>query len=139
MRQRIQLTRTNRSEAYPYVLGRRESVSVFSFEGTSSYKVRYSEKLLDQLLKLYPEKVFCLDSSMVEHAAVNRGVAGSSPARGARQRSRCYRYNFGSVVKRLRHRPFTAVTRVQFPSESSIIKCASAHLMMQAFFESLRM
>ena len=25
---------------------------------------------------------------------------------------------FGSVVKRLRHRPFTAVTRVQFPSES---------------------
>ena len=24
----------------------------------------------------------------------------------------------GSVVKRLRHRPFTAVTRVQFPSES---------------------
>ena len=28
---------------------------------------------------------------MVEHAAVNRGVAGSSPARGAfRQRGRCY-------------------------------------------------
>ena len=25
---------------------------------------------------------------------------------------------YGSVVKRLRHRPFTAVTRVQFPSES---------------------
>ena len=25
---------------------------------------------------------------------------------------------FGSVVKRLRHRPFTAVTRVRFPSES---------------------
>ena len=24
----------------------------------------------------------------------------------------------GSVVKRLRHRPFTAVTRVRFPSES---------------------
>ena len=36
-----------------------------------------------QLLYLYPELVFCLDSSMVEHAAVNRGVAGSSPARGA--------------------------------------------------------
>ena len=35
--------------------------------------------------------MFCLDSSMVEHAAVNRGVAGSSPARGAfRQRGRCY-------------------------------------------------
>ena len=26
--------------------------------------------------------------------------------------------NNGSVVKRLRHRPFTAVTRVRFPSES---------------------
>ena len=28
----------------------------------------------------------------------------------------------GSVVKRLRHRPFTAVTRVRFPSES--FRCA---------------
>ena len=28
----------------------------------------------------------------------------------------------GSVVKRLRHRPFTAVTRVRFPSESFKIK-----------------
>ena len=27
---------------------------------------------------------------------------------------------FGSVVKRLRHRPFTAVTRVRFPSESLV-------------------
>ena len=27
---------------------------------------------------------------------------------------------YGSVVKRLRHRPFTAVTRVRFPSESLI-------------------
>ena len=27
-------------------------------------------------------------------------------------------YHSGSVVKRLRHRPFTAVTRVRFPSES---------------------
>ena len=27
----------------------------------------------------------------------------------------------GSVVKRLRHRPFTAVTRVRFPSESVIL------------------
>ena len=26
--------------------------------------------------------------------------------------------DYGSVVKRLRHRPFTAVTRVRFPSES---------------------
>ena len=30
------------------------------------------------------------------------------------------KFNFlpGSMVKRLRHRPFTAVTRVRFPSES---------------------
>ena len=45
------------------------------------------------------------DSSMVEHTAVNRGVVGSSPTRGA----------YGPMVKRLRHRPFTAVTRVRFP------------------------
>ena len=52
-----------------------------------------------------------LDSSMVEHSAVNRVVVGSSPTRGAQ----------GSVVKRLRHRPFTAVTRVRFPSESLVV------------------
>ena len=52
--------------------------------------------------------VLFLDSSMVEHSAVNRVVAGSSPARGVD----------GLVVKRLRHRPFTAVTRVRIPSRS---------------------
>ena len=31
-----------------------------------------------------PRKNIILDSSMVEHSAVNRVVAGSSPARGAR-------------------------------------------------------
>ena len=40
---------------------------------------------------------------MVEHSAVNRVVVGSSPTRGA----------YGPMVKRLRHRPFTAVTRVR--------------------------
>ena len=63
---------------------------------------------------------------MVEHAAVNRGVAGSSPARGAEEIRAIedlliysvHLLVFGSVVKRLRHRPFTAVTRVRFPSES---------------------
>ena len=67
-----------------------------------------------------------LDSSMVEHAAVNRGVVGSSPTRGVFLNTEVFRDGFdedqpkisGSVVKRLRHRPFTAVTRVQFPSES---------------------
>ena len=60
-----------------------------------------------------------LDSSMVEHAAVNRGVVGSSPTRGVLryEKMEC-RMMRGSVVKRLRHRPFTAVTRVRFPSES---------------------
>ena len=52
-----------------------------------------------------------LDSSMVEHSAVNRVVVGSSPTRGVF-------FFLGSMVKRLRHRPFTAVTRVRFPSES---------------------
>ena len=49
--------------------------------------------------------VLCLflDSSMVEHSAVNRVVVGSSPTQGA----------YGPMVKRLRHRPFTAVTRVR--------------------------
>ena len=55
-------------------------------------------------------KFIFLDSSMVERTAVNRDVVGSSPTRGASL--------YGSMVKRLRHRPFTAVTRVRFPSES---------------------
>ena len=136
-------------------------ISVFGFEGTIPSK---------------NNSIF-LDSSMVEHSAVNRGVVGSSPTRGvvlifasqnirtvkncpqevlnncwkqlnlshlhkARknqkvigiERNRCWSHNLkerlfdccdfvkqnhnGSMVKRLRHRPFTAVTRVQFPLES---------------------
>ena len=68
-------------------------ISVFGFEGTPNEGD--SPKII-------------LDSSMVEHSAVNRVVAGSSPARGVD----------GLVVKRLRHRPFTAVTRVRIPSRS---------------------
>ena len=48
-----------------------------------------------------------LDSSAVEQPAVNRWVVGSNPTRGGNY--------LGSVVKRLRHGPFTAVTRVRFP------------------------
>ena len=65
---------------------------------------------------------------MVEHSAVNRRVVGSSPTReGMRPvrvsyRSVLSKSKYGSVVKRLRHRPFTAVTRVRFPSESLNIK-----------------
>ena len=51
----------------------------------------------------------------VEHAAVNRAVVGSSPTRGVFADSK-----FGPMVKRLRHRPFTAVTRVRFPVGSFI-------------------
>ena len=63
---------------------------------------------------------------MVEHSAVNRVVVGSSPTRGVF-------FFLGSMVKRLRHRPFTAVTRVRFPSESlheqnmRHKKCATAY------------
>ena len=38
-----------------------------------------------------------LDSSMVEHAAVNRGVVGSSPTRGAKYRRRCLKESAGSI------------------------------------------
>ena len=55
---------------------------------------------------------------MVEHTAVNRGVVGSSPTRGAKKEKEKKRE--GSMVKRLRHRPFTAVTGVQIPLESFI-------------------
>ena len=59
-----------------------------------------------------------LDSSMVEHTAVNRGVVGSSPTRGVSLRVNLFcrliaRDTNGPMVKRLRHRPFTAVTRVR--------------------------
>ena len=64
----------------------------------------------------------------VEHAAVNRAVVGSSPTRGAfyycpvlpglNRLTEAVRYDsinkqYGPMVKRLRHRPFTAVTRVR--------------------------
>ena len=51
----------------------------------------------------------------VEHAAVNRAVVGSSPTRGV------FLFNKrGPMVKRLRHRPFTAVTGVRIPLGSFI-------------------
>ena len=65
---------------------------------------------------------------MVEHSAVNRRVVGSSPTRGVNAACKSFlqvssfKREYGSVVNRLRHRPFTAVTRVRFPSESLNIK-----------------
>ena len=67
---------------------------VFSFEGVR---------------KRIKGSIIILDSSMAEHPAVNRRVAGSSPARGV---------FYGPLVKGLRHRPFTAVTRVRIPHGS---------------------
>ena len=81
---------------------------------------------------------------MVEHPAVNRQVVGSSPTLGAncagvaeladaQDLKSCdvnssYRFDsgprhqfLGPMVKRLRHRPFTAVTRVRIPVGSPFI------------------
>jgi hypothetical protein len=38
------------------------------------------------------------------------------------------RYHFGPLVKRLRHRPFTAVTRVQFSQGSPLFSDAACDL-----------
>ena len=84
-------------------------ISVFGFEGMICDKegpTKWEDALSPSNKE--PQKNVILDSSMVEHSAVNRVVAGSSPARGVD----------GLVVKRLRHRPFTAVTRVRIPSRS---------------------
>ena len=86
----------------------------------------------------------------VEHSAVNRVVVGSSPTGGVTHRNVSKKYQksskkclhlrtkygninlvaeisdkeYGSMVKRSRHRPFTAVTRVRFPVES-LCRCGS--------------
>ena len=68
-------------------------ISVFGFEGMTCDKkgsTKWEVILLPsnrQSLLQNPEQrtyIIILDSSMVEHSAVNRVVAGSSPARGAR-------------------------------------------------------
>ena len=79
-----------------------KEISVFGFEG------------LRESSKDFKKKSSSIAQS-VEHSAVNRSVAGSSPAWGVKTGNR---FRTGSVVKRLRHRPFTAVTRVRFSSES---------------------
>ena len=95
-------------------------------------KVRDRE--LDKYFQVGPKRrVYSSLAQSVEHAAVNRVVVGSSPTRGVsvftkKLYSRVLRdrdaYHLleiadtGPLVKRLRHRPFTAVTRVQIPLES---------------------
>ena len=72
-----------------------------------------------------------LDSSAVEHPAVNRRVVGSNPTRGAIKTTVNEQLRHGPVVKRLRHGPFTAVTRVRFPVESLILYADVAQLAEQ--------
>ena len=76
--------------------------------------------ILYEVLRVYA--LIFLDSSMVERTAVNRDVVGSSPIRGVKTYKQLFIgfffYNIlydGPMVKRLRHRPFTAVTRVRVP------------------------
>ena len=80
------------------------------------------------------EHTYSSIAQSVEHSAVNRSVVGSSPTWGVRFvsevvacrilririRMALLAKTLGSLVKRSRHRPFTAVTRVRFPVESPI-------------------
>ena len=67
--------------------------------------------------------VIFLNSSVVEQSAVNRSVVGSSPTSGAN----------GPFVKWLRHRPFTAGSRVRISYGSPwAISSAGRALALQA-------
>ena len=69
-------------------------ISVFGFEGMTCDKKGPTKwevilppsnrRACCRIQNKEPRKNIILDSSMVEHSAVNRVVAGSSPARGAR-------------------------------------------------------
>ena len=75
----MQLTHTNRSRAYPKGL-------------VVCLEIRY--------IVLNVSKEIFLDSSMVEHTAVNRGVVGSSPTRGVKlERVRNQIWLLGQAVK----------------------------------------
>ena len=80
MQQCTELTGTNRPRAYPEGCGRKFQ-KVFGFEG-----IFLSKKSVRQTL------VF-LDSSAVEHSAVNRRVVGSNPTRGV------FLWSVGQAVK----------------------------------------
>ena len=66
------------------------------------------------------EKIYSSIAQSVERMTVNHDVVGSSPTWGVDVSIEANEIVYGSVVKRLRHRPFTAVTRVRFSSESFI-------------------
>ena len=63
-------------------------ISVFGFEGTKpseSFDLPKTGKKRSFFLGILRSKFLFLDSSMVEHSAVNRVVVGSSPTRGVNQ------------------------------------------------------
>ena len=49
-----------------------------------------TDGILYEVLRVQEEKEVILDSSMVEHTAVNRGVVGSSPTRGVLRLAKDY-------------------------------------------------
>ena len=71
-------------------------------------------------------------SEQITKGSKHGGIAQLARALGSYPKGRGFKSNFryhdnfvvmlGPVVKRLRHRPFTAVTRVRFPSGSPRIK-----------------
>ena len=67
---------------------------------------------------------FVYNIMALEKRAFYGGIAQLARALGSYPNGRWFksdfRYQYGSLVKRLRHRPFTAVTRVRFPYESPI-------------------
>ena len=73
----MELTVTNRSKAYP--------------KETGSWLLKAAGRCYDRytVLKVSAFKKMILDSSMVEHSAVNRVVVGSSPTRGAEPQAFC--------------------------------------------------
>ena len=83
----MELTVTNRSRAYPEGSGeegwrRIRKYSVLKVQRTGSQQEAGKDAECGR------KKEVILDSSMVEHTAVNRGVVGSSPTRGVMETER---------------------------------------------------
>ena len=74
---------------------------MFGFEGTESTQEYTSLSQAELFLKI--TSIF-LDSSMVEHTAVNRGVVGSSPTRGAECQGNWQTKEAAEAAKHLKHK-----------------------------------
>ena len=87
-------------------------------------KITDQDEIQCSVLKVRKNNSYSSIAQSVEHSAVNRSVVGSSPTWGVgctetlQSKILRGRKQHGSVVKWLRHRPFTAVTRVRASSES---------------------